>query len=143
MDLKELRERQSWSLEQQIDHSIGTIEAFISRMGGVDKVYVSFSGGKDSTVLLHLSRILYPDILAVFCNTGNEYHDIIRFVRQMQSDGSNIQIIRPKFTQRQVWEKYGFHLLSKETAEKVHKVRNNPNTSCLYSFVKRCITSIW
>ena len=127
MDIHELHNRQSWTLEQKIDHSLGTIEAFVSRMGGVDKVYVSFSGGKDSTVLLHLARILYPNILAVFCNTGNEYPDIIRFVRQMQTR-ANIQIIRPKFTPRQVWEKWGFPLVGKETAEKIHKVRNNPQS---------------
>lgn len=128
MTLQELRERQSWTLEQKIDHSLGTIEAFVNRMGGIDKVYVSFSGGKDSTVLFHLARRLYPNILGVFCNTGNEYPDIIRFVRQMQSDGANIQIIRPKMTPREVWGRYGFPLVGKETAEKVHKVRNNPNT---------------
>lgn len=127
MTLKELQERQSWSLEQKIDHSLGTIEAFVSRMGGVDKVYVSFSGGKDSTVLFHLARILYPDILAVFCNTGNEYPDIIRFARQMQTDGANIEIIRPKLTPRQVWEKYGFPLVSKEQALYIHVVQSNPN----------------
>lgn len=127
MTLKKLQERQSWSLEQKIDHSLGTIEAFVSRMGGVDKVYVSFSGGKDSTVLLHLARILYPDIHAVFCNTGNEYPDIIRFVKQMQSDGTNIEIIRPKITPRQVWEKYGFPLVGKEISYYIHQVQTNPN----------------
>ena len=29
-------------------------------------VVVSFSGGKDSTVLLHIVRKLYPDVQAVF-----------------------------------------------------------------------------
>lgn len=122
MTLQELRERQSWTLEQKIDHSLGTIEAFVNRMGGIDKVYVSFSGGKDSTVLFHLARRLYPNILGVFCNTGNEYPDIIRFVRQMQSDGANIQIIRPKMTPREVWERYGrgmgFHLWGKSLPRK-------------------------
>ena len=116
MTLQELRERQSWTLEQKIDHSLGTIEAFVNRMGGIDKVYVSFSGGKDSTVLFHLARRLYPNILGVFCNTGNEYPDIIRFVRQMQSDGANIQIIRPKMTPREVWAKYGFPLVGRDVA---------------------------
>ncbi len=65
-------------------------------MGGPDKVYCSFSGGKDSTVLLHLCRVLFPDILAVFCSTGNEYPEIIRFVKEQAEAGANIQIIRPK-----------------------------------------------
>lgn len=128
MTKQELTERQSWSLEQKIDHSLGTIEAFVNRIGGVDKVYVSFSGGKDSTVTFHLARILYPDILGVFCNTGNEYPDIIRFVREMQSGGANIQTIRPKFTPRQVWEKYGFPLISKEASQDIHEIRVNPDS---------------
>lgn len=127
MTIQELRERQSWTLEQKIDHALGTIEAFVNRMGGEEKVYVSFSGGKDSTVLFHLARRLYPNILGVFCNTGNEYPDIIRFVRQTQADGVNIQIIRPKLTPRQVWEKYGFPLVGKEQSQYIHCVRNNPN----------------
>ena len=81
MDLKELRERQSWTLRQKIDHSLGVIDQFVSRLNG--QVYVGFSGGKDSTVLLDLCRIVKPDIKAVFCNTGNEYPDIVRFVREL------------------------------------------------------------
>ena len=87
MTMQLLRERQNWTLDHKIDHALGTIEAFINRMGGVDKVYVSFSGGKDSTVLFHLARRLYPDILGVFCNTGNEYPDIIRFVQSQIRGG--------------------------------------------------------
>ncbi len=37
---------------------------------GEDGVYVSFSGGKDSTVLLHIVRQDYPNVKAVFCDTG-------------------------------------------------------------------------
>ena len=129
MTLSELRERQSWTLEQKIDHSLGTIEAFVNRMGGEDKVYVSFSGGKDSTVLFHLARRIYPNILGVFCNTGNEYPDIIRFVKQTKSDGANIQIIHPKITPREVWKKYGFPLVSKQVSCRIHAVRVNPNTA--------------
>lgn len=43
---------------------------------GTDGVYVSFSGGKDSTVLLHIVRELYPNIEPVFVDTGLEYPEI-------------------------------------------------------------------
>lgn len=85
MDYKELKERQSWSLEQKIDHSLGAIDQFYQRLNG--KVYISFSGGKDSTVLYWLARKIYPDIKAVFCNTGNEYPDIVQFVNKIKYGG--------------------------------------------------------
>lgn len=115
MDLKELKERQNWTLDQKIDHSLGVIDQFISRLDG--QVYVGFSGGKDSTVLLDLCRIIKPDIKAVFCNTGNEYPDIVKFVRELKNtDGYNIDIIYPKLKPKEVFEKYGFPLISKENS---------------------------
>lgn len=128
MTLQDLRERQSWSLEQKIDHSLGTINQFVERMGGLDKVYISFSGGKDSTVLFHLARRLYPDILGVFCNTGNEYPDIIRFVKRIQAEGANIQIIHPKLTPRQVWTQYGFPLVGKDQCRYIRDIKKDPTS---------------
>ena len=124
MDLKELRERQSWTLNQKIGHSLGVIDQFISKLNG--QVYVGFSGGKDSTVLLDLCRIIKPDIKAVFCNTGNEYPDIVRFVRELKAtDGYNIEIIYPKLKPAQVFEKYGFPLISKEVSEKLYYCKHH------------------
>jgi len=54
MTAKELQERQKWSLDQKIDHALGTIDQFYQRLNG--QVYISFSGGKDSTVLYWLAR---------------------------------------------------------------------------------------
>ncbi len=146
MDINTLRERQCWTLQQKIDHALATIDIFISRMGGPDKVYCSFSGGKDSTVLLHLCRILFPDILAVFCSTGNEYPEIIRFVNEQKEAGANIQIIRPKITPREVWAKYGFPLIGKETADKIHKIRVNPETKTARGYLGNgyfCLAYRW
>lgn len=127
MDLKELKERQSWTLDQKIDHSLGVIDQFISRLNG--QVYVGFSGGKDSTVLLDLCRIIKPDIKAVFCNTGNEYPDIVRFVRElMNTDGYNIEIIYPKLKPREVFEKYGFPLVSKDVSERIYAIKHYKNS---------------
>lgn len=90
---QELKERQSWTLYQKIDHAVGVIEQYITRLDG--KVYVSFSGGKDSTVLLDIvRRFVDPNCIAVFCNTGNEFPEITRFVKSID----NVIIIRPKYT---------------------------------------------
>lgn len=127
MTREELEERQNWSLMQKIDHTLGTIDVFVGRLG-IDNVYVSFSGGKDSTVMFDLARKINPNILAVFCSTGNEYPDIIRFVHQLKDGGANIQIIRPDMTPRQVWQRYGFPLIGKEQAQKIHRIRINPES---------------
>lgn len=134
MDLQELRERQSWTLRQKIDHSLGVIDQFVSRLNG--QVYVGFSGGKDSTVLLDLCRIVKPDIKAVFCNTGNEYPDIVRFVRELKNtEGYDIEIIYPTLKPAQVFEKYGFPVVSKSTSAIIGKVRRTPNGKVFENFV--------
>lgn len=47
------------------------------------QVYLSYSGGLDSTVLLHMIRKeLGDDVPAVFSNTGLEFPEIVRFARK-------------------------------------------------------------
>lgn len=83
---------------------------------GRDGVYVSFSGGKDSTVLLTIVREMYPDIPAVFVDTGLEYPEIRDFVKTWD----NVEWLKPKLTFKQVLERYGYPFISKEVSEKVH-----------------------
>lgn len=74
MTLDILRARQAWPLEAKIDHTVGAIDAFLAycREHGRNP-YVSFSGGLNSTVLLHLARRVFgADLKGVFCSTGNE-----------------------------------------------------------------------
>lgn len=79
------------------------------------QVYVSFSGGKDSTVLLHMVRELYPDVEAVFVNTGLEYPEIQKFVKTF----NNVTILRPEMRFDEVIKKYGYPVISKEVADAV------------------------
>ena len=123
MDLKTLRERQQWTLAQKIDHSLGVIEAFASWFEG--KVYVSFSGGKDSCVMLSLVELVLPQVPCVFIMTGCESPSVCRFVRQMM-EHHNIEIIRPEKTLRQVFAEYGFPLVSKKVSHDIECVRRNP-----------------
>lgn len=84
------------------------------------QVYVSFSGGKDSTVLLHIARGLYPDIVGVFNDTGLEFPEIKRFVKKQ----SNIVWLKPKMNYQQVVKKYGFAVISKEVSQKVNELKH-------------------
>ena len=70
---------QVWPLERKIRVTQAKIIEWYHHYGG--KVAVSFSGGKDSTVLLDLARRAFPDIPAVFVDTGLEYPEIREFVK--------------------------------------------------------------
>lgn len=83
-------------------------------------VYVSFSGGLDSAVLLHMVRSFYPDVEAVFSDTGLEYPELKQFVKKFD----NVTIIKPKKSFREVLKEYGYPVVSKETAAKVRKLRH-------------------
>lgn len=86
---------------------------------GEDGVYIAFSGGKDSTVLKHLVRKLYPNVGAVFVNTGLEDPSVGLFARSQE----NVTTIRPEINFREVLLKYGYPLISKEVAECVSQAR--------------------
>lgn len=88
---------------------------------GTDGVYVSFSGGKDSTVLLDIVRneMGMSEIPAVFVDTGLEYPEIREFVKSFE----NVEIIKPKMNFKQVIQKYGYPFISKEVSECVSGAR--------------------
>jgi 3'-phosphoadenosine 5'-phosphosulfate sulfotransferase (PAPS reductase)/FAD synthetase len=85
------------------------------------EVYVSFSGGKDSTVLLDLVRNLYPDVEAVFVDTGLEYPEIREFVKTFD----NVTIMRPKTRFDEVIKTYGYPVISKETSNTIYYIKKN------------------
>lgn len=98
----ELAQMQSLPLKIKIQMTKRRIREWYEFWDG--QVYVSFSGGKDSTVLLHMVRELYPDVEAVFVNTGLEYPEIQKFVKTFD----NVTILRPKMRFDEVIKKYGY-----------------------------------
>ena len=116
--MNELQHRQSLPLAEKILLSKARIHEFYQRNNG--NVFVSFSGGKDSTVLLHLVRSLYPDVPGVFVNTGLEYPEIKDFVKTQ----SNITWLRPHMTFKQVIERHGYPVISKQQAKFISEVQN-------------------
>jgi 7-cyano-7-deazaguanine synthase in queuosine biosynthesis len=92
-------------------------------------VYVSFSGGKDSTVLKHIVDQMYDDIPAVFVNTGLEYPEIQTFVREVKAGkypcfNPDVEIIRPEMRFDEVIQLRGFPVVSKIVSKRVEEARN-------------------
>ncbi len=83
-------------------------------------MYVSFSGGKDSTVLLHIVKKMYPDVPAVFCDTGLEYPE----VRKHGIKHADVKL-KPKMNFKQVIEKYGYPFPSKEQAQYIRQYKHS------------------
>lgn len=116
--MKDLYELQAVPLYLKVRLTKQRIREWISHYGE-DGVYVSFSGGKDSTVLLHLVREEFPNVPGVFCDTGLEFPEIRDFVKTFD----NITWLKPKKNFRQVIEEFGYPFISKEVAEKVREAR--------------------
>lgn len=114
-ELWELQSMQAAPLSVKIAMAKERIREWVKRFGE-DHVYISFSGGKDSTVLLHIAREEYPDIPAVFVDVPTQYPELKEFALSFD----NVTVIKPKISFMQVCEKYGFPLISKEVSERVY-----------------------
>ncbi len=117
MEQWQLKQKQSLPLEVKIEMSKRRIIAWYEHWDG--DVYVSFSGGKDSTVLLDLVRSIYPHVSAVFVDTGLEYPEIREFVKTIE----NVITVRPKKKFDEVIKEYGYPVISKETALAIEYAR--------------------
>lgn len=113
----DLKIMQGWSLERKIQVTqVRIMEWYLKNNG---KVFVSFSGGKDSTVLLDLARRVYADIPAVFVDTGLEYPELRDFVKTK----NDVEWLRPKHPFFEIIEKYGYPVISKEVSNVIYGAR--------------------
>lgn len=121
MQLYELRQNQSLPLKLKIRKSQLRIREWYDHWDG--DVYVSFSGGKDSTVLWHLVRSLYPDVPAAYVDTGLEFPAIRKFVRSVD----NVIWLHPKKRFQQIVQEYGYPVVSKDIARSAYYARRGSN----------------
>lgn len=114
----ELKQRFGFPLSIKIQMTRDRVIEWYEHYDG--QVYVSFSGGKDSTVLLDIVRKLYPDVPAIFVDTGLEYPEIRNFVKTID----NVIWLKPKMNFRKVIEKYGYPIVSKDQSCAISRYRN-------------------
>lgn len=89
-------------------------------------------GGKDSTVLLDLVRRIYPDVPAVFIDTGLEYPELREFVKTI----NNVIWLKPEKNFKKVIETYGYPMISKEVSRDVCAARNKPDGKTAQKFIR-------
>lgn len=119
MLISELKLLQNYPLDLKIEKTKLRIREWYEHYNG--EVYISFSGGKDSTVLLDIVRNMYSDVEAVFSNTGLEFPEIVKFVKTFD----NVTIIKPEKTFKRVIEEKGYPVISKSVSNCVRLARKN------------------
>lgn len=117
-DAERLKELQALPLSRKIAITQSRIIEWYEHFNG--NVYVSYSGGKDSTVLADLVHRIYPDVPMVYSNTGLEYLEVQKFARD-----KGAEFIRPDISFVDVIKTYGYPVVSKEVSEAIYYARRN------------------
>lgn len=131
MTKEDLKTMQNWSFERKIRVTQTRIMEWVMHYNG--NAYIGFSGGKDSTVLRDLARRIYPDIPAVFCDTGLEYPSIRQFVKSCE----NVIWIRPEMNFKKVIETYGYPVISKDVSKIVYGARHGLSERTRQNYLNR------
>lgn len=116
--LWELQQKKSLPLDAKILMTKRRLKQWHIKYNG--NVYLAFSGGKDSTVLKDILQDIFPDVPAVFCNTGLEYPEVKKFAMSQ----NNVKVITPKMMFKEVISKYGYPVISKEQSSYIADIRN-------------------
>ena len=109
-------------LEIAVNEAIERIQRAYTQTNG--KIFLSFSGGKDSTVLAELIKManLPTDVPFVFANTGIELDATYEFVKDY--DYSNMVVIKPRKPFAHIIRDYGVPALSKTKSQFLNTYQN-------------------
>ena len=102
---------------------IAKIKAIDEQYNLKDNAYISFSGGKDSTILHYLIDEALPgnQIPRVFINTGIEYKATLKFVKEMAASDNRFVIWTVGKDIKKTLNKVGWPFKSKEHAQKLYE----------------------
>lgn len=131
---EDLKRFQAESLDEKFQRTFAKVSEWYARWD--NEVYVSFSGGKDSTVLADICarwcKIIEKPLYLVFVNTGLEYPEIrhhvenfAQWLRDKYGIEVVLEILRPKMRFDEVVRKYGYPIIGKRQADSVDLGRQN------------------
>ncbi|MDH6367151.1 MULTISPECIES: phosphoadenosine phosphosulfate reductase family protein [unclassified Breznakia] len=94
---------------------------------GEENFYISFSGGKDSTVLHYLIDEAIPNnkIPRVFINTGIEYIDLVKHVKELAKNENRIIVYNAGVNIKRMLTEKGYPFKSKEHSRKLSTYQNS------------------
>lgn len=100
---------------------IAKIQAINNQYDLLNNSYIAFSGGKDSVVLSHLIDLALPDnkIPRVYANTGIEYNDMVKYVKDLAKNDPRIVILNQTKNIKKTLNEYGYPFKSKEHSLRV------------------------
>lgn len=120
-----LRSLQNMNLDCKIIQTKSLIRYAVTEFG-LGHIYISYSGGKDSTVLSHIAKSLYPNILHIFANTTNEFPETLEHIKwEKEENGTNLITVFPRDSKGEVWtfkkvvERYGYPMYSKRISNAI------------------------
>lgn len=118
MTKEQLRADQALPLKEKIEKSKKLIKAYYKAHEG-GGINVAYSGGKDSSVVLHLTRSLFPEVVGVFCNTTNEKKEVLAYA----TTTDNVICLLPKKGFSWVVKNIGFPLVSKRVCKQINALK--------------------
>lgn len=128
-----------------LEDRIAKIQAINQQYDLEHKAYISFSGGKDSCVLSMLIDLALPNnrIPRIFANTGIEYLDMVKFVKELAQIDDRIIILNQTKNIRIILNKYGYPFKSKEFSLRVEQFNKGSNAKFITKYLDENNTSMF
>jgi len=92
---------------------------------------VSWSGGKDSTIVLHMALQIKPDIVVNFNDTGVEFDETYEFIEAItEAWDLNLVTLKPKTTFWKIVDEYGFPMIRGKMIKKKKRGQDGRPMCC-------------